>query len=302
VLAGENRTLGYVTTEAYRARLRRVLAHIDRHLEQALTLERLAAVAAFSKYHFHRQFRGLYRVGVHEYVELGRLKRASYRLAFRRPGRTIDVALASGYESANTFARAFKKVIGQTPSAFRTAPAWEPWHAAFAPFTAMRSTHMPPAYAPTDVKIVDFPATRIAALEHRGDPRRIGDTIRRFIAWRRENALPPARSATFNVLYTDEVGVPPEEFRFDLCAATEREIAPNEQGVVAKTLPAGRCAVLRHVGSDATLRAAVGYLYAEWLPASGKELRDSPPFFKRVTFYPDVPEHEAITDVFLPLV
>jgi AraC family transcriptional regulator len=294
--------LGYATTEAYRARFRRVLTHIDRHLGEPLTLEQLAAVAAFSKYHFHRQFRGLFRVGVHELIQLGRLKRASYRLAFRRSGKTIEVALASGYESSETFARAFKKTVGQTPSEFRANPDWEPWHAAFAPLTALRSTHMRPAYTPADIEIVDFPATRVAALEHRGDPHRLGDTIRRFIAWRRDNQLPPARSATFNVLYADDVGTPPEEFRLDVCAATEREIAPNEQGIVAKTIPAGRCAVLRHVGSDDTLRAAVSYLYAEWLPGSGEELRDFPPFFKRVTFYPDVAEHEAVTDVFLPLV
>jgi len=160
---------------------------------------------------------------------------------------------------------------------------------------------MPPEYTPDQVRIVDFPATRVAALEHRGDPRRIGNSIRRFIDWRRENRLHPDRSATFNVLHTDEYGIRPDDFRFEICAATDREIAANDCGVVAKTLPAGRCAVLRHVGSDATLRAAIAYLYSEWLPASGEELRDFPPFLERVTFYPEVPEHEALTDIYLPL-
>ena len=160
---------------------------------------------------------------------------------------------------------------------------------------------MPPEYTHDQVRIVDFPDTRVAAFEHRGDPRRIGHSIRKFIDWRRENRLHPDRSATFNVLYTDEYGIRPDDFRFDLCAATEREIAANDYGVVAKTLPAGRCAVLRHVGSDATLRTAIAYLYSEWLPASGEEPRDFPPFLERVTFYPDAPEHEAITDIYLPL-
>ena len=160
---------------------------------------------------------------------------------------------------------------------------------------------MPPEYAADQVRIVDFPATRVAALEHRGDPRRIGNSIRKFIDWRREHRLHPDRSATFNVLYTDEYGIPPDEFRFEICAATEREIAANDYGVVAKTLPGGRCAVLRHVGSDATLPAAVAYLYSEWLPASGEEPRDFPPFLERVTFYPEVPEHEALTEIYLPL-
>ena len=43
----------------------------------------LSAIAAFSKYHFHRQFSEFFGITVHRYVQLVRLKRASYRLAFR---------------------------------------------------------------------------------------------------------------------------------------------------------------------------------------------------------------------------
>jgi AraC family transcriptional regulator len=150
-------------------------------------------------------------------------------------------------------------------------------------------------------EIVDFKATKIAALEHRGDPLRLGASIRQFIAWRQENRLPPRSSATFNVVYDDETAVAPSDFRLDLCVATNREVAENRYGVVAKTIPGGRCAVLRHVGPEHTLRDTVRYLYTEWLPASGEALGDFPLFFERVEFYPEVPEHEAITDVYLPL-
>jgi AraC family transcriptional regulator len=37
------------------------------------------------------------------------------------------------------------------------------------------------------------------------------------------------------------------------------------------------------------------------LPQSDEELRDFPLFFQRVSFFPDVAESEAVTDVFLPL-
>jgi len=49
------------------------------------------------------------------------------------------------------------------------------------------------------------------------------------------------------------------------------------------------------------LREAVIYLYSEWLPHSGEALRDFPFYLQRVTLFPDVAEHEAITDIFLPL-
>jgi AraC family transcriptional regulator len=286
---------------AYGTRFRRVLEHIDAHLDEDVTVDRLSSVAAFSKYHFHRQFSLLFGMGVYRYVQLARLKRASYRLAFRGEPRIIDIALAAGYESHEAFSRAFKKTVGQTPSEFREQPDWDSWHAIYQPLTELRIRHMKPERSAGDVKILVFEETRVAVLEHRGDPARLGDSLRRFIEWRKQNRLPPAVSATFNILYDDPTETPPEDYRLDICAAIDRRVNENAFGVVEKTIPGGRCAVVRHVGSDDTLGEAVRYLYATWLPASGEEPRDFPLYLQRVRFFPDVPEHEAVTDVFLPL-
>src|SRR5262245_60767739 len=66
--------------DATLARLRQVLAHVDAHLDDDtsdLSLDGLAAVAGLSKFHFHRIFVARFGVGVHRYVQLLRLKRAS---------------------------------------------------------------------------------------------------------------------------------------------------------------------------------------------------------------------------------
>jgi AraC family transcriptional regulator len=152
-----------------------------------------------------------------------------------------------------------------------------------------------------EVRVVNFTATRVATLEHRGDPARLDESVDKFRTWRRQNGLPPAASATFNILYDKPPASDPGEFRFDLCVATEREIAMNELGVVAKTIPGGKCAVLRHVGAEAGIGETLYCLFAQWLPGSGAELRDFPVFFQRVSFAPEVPANEAVTDVFLPL-
>ena len=151
------------------------------------------------------------------------------------------------------------------------------------------------------VKIVVFPETNVAVLEHRGDPKQIGNSIRRFIEWRKQHNLPPKVSKTFNIVYDNPAETAPEDYRLDICAATNSHVANNPFGVVAKTIPGGRCAVLRHTGSGDNLGETVRYLYSEWLPQSGEELRDFPLYFERVSLFPDVPEFEAITDVFLPL-
>ena len=161
---------------------------------------------------------------------------------------------------------------------------------------------MQPTLGPDQVDLVHFPETKIAALEHRGDPARIGDTIRTFVRWRRQQGLSPKVSKTFNIFYVDSEDVPPDQFRMDIgVSITTDTIAQNDFGVIAKVIPAGRCAKLRHVGSDETLDAAIRFLYAQWLPHSGEELRDFPLFLERLAFFPDVPEHEAVVEIYLPL-
>jgi AraC family transcriptional regulator len=289
-------------TSAYHHRFRKVLEYIDAHLDEELSLEVLSALSAFSKYHFHRQFSELFGLGVHKYVQLVRLRRASRQLAFRSELRVIDIALESGYESPEAFARAFKKAVGQTPSEFREHPEWVPWHDTYQPLAALRSRHMSRNYSIADVEIVNFETTRVAVLEHRGDPKLLLASVRKFIDWRKQNRLPPKLSATFNLIYDDPHTTPPEQFRVDLCAATSRAVDPNDTGVVERAIPGGRCARLRYVGSDDGMGEALAFLYAQWLPQSGEEARDFPLFLQRVRFAPEVPEHESEIDFYLPLV
>jgi len=278
-----------------------VLEYIDAHLDDNLSIDRLSNVAAFSKYYFHRQFSKLLGISVYRYVQLTRLKRASYQLTFRKQIPIIDISLASGYENHESFSRAFKKSIGQTPSEFREHPQWKPWHLIYQPLSGLRSKYMKPDHQPDKVRVIMFKEVKVAVLEHRGNPNLVGNSARKFIEWRKQNNLSPQVSSTFNILYDEPSETSPEDFRLDICASTERDVADNPFGVVEKTIPGGRCAVLRHIGDDANLGESITYLYSKWLPSSGEEPRDFPLFLQRVKFFPDVAEHEAVIDVFLPL-
>src|SRR5690606_14651884 len=90
-------------------------------------------------------------------------------------------------------------------------------------------------------------------------------------------------------------------FRFDICGAVKTDVPDNPQGVIGKTIPGGRCALIRHHGSTDTINDTVRPLYAQWLPSSGEQLRDFPCFFHYIERMPKVAEHEQITDVYLPL-
>jgi AraC family transcriptional regulator len=287
--------------DPYHTRMKRVLNYVDRHLEDDLGLDTLSAVAALSKYHFHRQFRGYFGISVHRYVQLVRMKRAGQVLAFKDEASVTETALDVGYDAPDAFAPAFRKSFGQLPSAFRDKPDWEVWFASLWPLSNARSKLMKTAYSLADVNIIDVPETPVAVLQHRGNPALVGETIQKFIGWRRAVGLSAASSATYNVFHSDSDITPPDEFRLDICAATDRKIELNEQGVQAGVLPAGRCAVLRAIGAE-NVEPAIEFLYRDWLPASGEELRDFPLYCQRVSFVPMVAEHEAITDIFMPLV
>ena len=287
--------------EAYTRRFRKVLEYIDAHLDNDLSVEQLSLVARCSKFHFHRQFSELLGLSVAKYVQLVRLRRASRQLAFQDELRIIDIALASGFESHEAFTRAFRRELGQTPSGFREQPDWQPWHATYRPIDELRSQYMKIEHRLEDVSIVHFETTRVALLKHRGDPNRLMDSVRKFIDWRKQNRLPPQKSATFNLIYDDPFATPAEEFRFDLCCVIAGPVVPNPEGVEESQIPGGRCARLHYVGPDAGMGEAIRFLYATWLPQSGEELRDFPLFLQRVRFAPEVPEHESELEFNLPL-
>lgn len=281
---------------AYAQRFGRVFDYIDTHLNDELSVERLSAVANFSKFHFHRQFTEYAGVTVARYVQLMRMRRASYRLVFNPEARITDIAQEAGFENSESFSRAFKGTFGQTPSQFRSEPAWQLWNDHYRAIKRKESTIM------KEVNVIQFQETPVAVLEHWGSPARVNETVRTFCQWRQRNShFPAAGGDTFGIVYNDPETTTPEQFHFDICGSVTAPIPENDLGVITKVIPEGRCAVIRHIGSRDQLADSAYYLYREWLPCSSEELRDFPLFLQYLNFMPETPEHELITDVYLPL-
>lgn len=279
----------------YTKRFSRVLDYIEHNLEKTLSVEELAGVAHFSRFHFQRQFSEHVGMTVNRYIQLLRLRRASYQLVFMENRLITDIAFDAGFENSESFSRAFKHRFGQTPSHFRTLPAWEPWNKRLPLPERTRRSDM-------NVKIIDFAETQVAALEHHGSPDKVMESVQVFIEWRKQSGLSPIDSSrTFGIIYHDPASTPADEFRFDICGEVDGPIPDNTQGVTGKQLEAGRCAVVRHEGSLARVAESIYPIYREWLPDSGEELRDFPMFFHYLKRVPEVDEHEQITDIYLPL-
>lgn len=271
----------------------RVLEHIEANLDGDLSIAALSVVVNFSPFHFHRQFSAYTGYGVGRWVQRLRLRRASMQLVFNPQASVTDIAFEAGFANSESFSRAFRKATGQSPSAFRRQPDWAPWQ--------IRSgAGMKQEQADMQVEIVDFPETLVAALEHHGPEHLTYNTTLRFIEWRKANGLRPDVGNTYGVHYSDPEATAPEDYRVDICLSVNAPVAQNPQGVITKTIPAGRCARVRHLGSRHHIHPAE-WLYREWLPKSGESLRDFPIFFHYVNVGPEVKEREMVTDVYLPL-
>jgi AraC family transcriptional regulator len=283
-------------TAAYTKRFEAVLAYIDANLEGDLSVDALSRIANFSMFHFHRQFAAYVGVPVARYVQLMRLRRAARSLASQASCSVLDAALDAGFESPEAFSRAFKRAFGTSPSAFRRRPTWQIWSANFIVSYLSRKLTM-------QVKIVDFADTRVAALEHRGPPGLVNQSVRKFIDWRIQSGQSPVESSrTFGIPRGNPDTVPEAEFRFDICGEIDERVASNAYGVRELVIPGGRCKVVRHTGSTDHIGETIYPIYRDWLPSSGEELRDQPLFFQYLSVYPETPLAQWQTDIYIPLV
>ncbi|MEZ9071880.1 GyrI-like domain-containing protein [Vibrio splendidus] len=276
--------------------IKKVCDFIDGNLDGEFSLEQLSSVAASSKYHFHRIFKAFMGISAMQYVLLARMKRASFRLAFESEYSVTDIAFEAHFTSLEAFSRAFSRIFGQSPSQFRNQPEWRTWHS--------RYEYHPPITGESvkDVQVVDFEKREVALIEHKGNPRLVYETVAKFINWRKSTGLSPIKtSETFGIPHSDPNDTPDDEFQFDICGLHRGEVLANVYGIKSGTIPSGRCAMALHEGSHDSISNTVYHLYHKWLPDSGKELRDSPCFFRYLNFAHEVNECGLLTEIYLPI-
>ena len=98
--------------------LNRAMAYIEEHIRDDLALADVSGVTAYSPYHFGRLFYYITELPLSEYIRKRKLSLAAMELQ-SGGAKVIDLALQYGYDSADSFTRAFVKQHGVTPSAAR---------------------------------------------------------------------------------------------------------------------------------------------------------------------------------------
>ncbi len=98
--------------------MQKAIDYIEEHLTEEIDYDMVAAQSFSSSYHFQRVFSILCGFTIGEYIRNRRLTLAGAELA-TGDAKVIDVALKYGYESPDSFARAFQKFHGILPSQVR---------------------------------------------------------------------------------------------------------------------------------------------------------------------------------------
>jgi AraC family transcriptional regulator len=269
-------------TTAWTERMIRVLDYIHAHLDEPIEPADLAELAGFSLFYFHRVFRGMVGESVMGYVRRQRLERAAFRL--RHAGDAVTTAaFAHGYESHEAFTRAFRSHFGMPPREMR-AQAGE-------------------RAAATGGVVRREPARHVVSVSHVGPYESVGAAWQQLMGEVMRREL-PAVGPTLGLVYDDPEITDPARCRYEACwelASPDAWRDPLPVGFQRRTLPAGRAAVLTHVGGyDTILESYVGLL-GQYLPRQQEELAGLPLIERYLDPPGSVPEPEMRTEVIVML-
>ena len=95
-----------------------VLLFIDKNIDEKISVESLSKVFHYSQFHFHRMFFTYTEMSATEYIRKRRLELAFKRISESKEN-IVSICYHSGFESVQTFNRAFKKLFNILPSDVR---------------------------------------------------------------------------------------------------------------------------------------------------------------------------------------
>ena len=104
------------------ASIRKAIGYLEEHLEDAITVQDVAEQVCISPFFLQKGFSLMTGCGIGEYLRSRRLYQAAVELT-ATDSKVIDIALRYGYETPESFTKAFSRFHGSTPSQVRAGRA-----------------------------------------------------------------------------------------------------------------------------------------------------------------------------------
>lgn len=252
-----------------------IIDYIEIHLADEISLDELANVAGYSKYHLHCMFTRLIGFSVHNYIRRRKLTEAAKKLLFT-DDTILNIALGAGYESQQAFTLAFKELYKKTPQVFRKEHKFYPIQLKFnleGNLSELRGDRT------MDIKVVD--SGPIYLVGYMGNTRHGFFVIPRL--WHKLHRVKKEiqnRTCMDYVVglndYSKNFSFEDKQPAFNYYAAVEvsaLDHIPSKMQTV--TLPAGKYAVFTFRGkSQDSLQPVVDYIYKAWFPQSTCQLNE----------------------------
>ncbi len=324
------RTSGLLREE-YAQRINRAIDYIEAHLEEELSLDKLAEVACFSRYHFHRLFGALVGENLGQFIQRIRLERAASKL-LRNPKKTItEIAFECGFSSSAVFARAFREAFGVSAGQWRANRGAEDGkicktegnsgktvrnvRKAFdASSLYIEGNNITQTWRiamkekpgiEANVVVREIPEMQVAYIRHIGpysnNPKLFDALFGKLTAWAGPRGLLRFPETKLLAIFYDNPDITEEsKRRMDVCISVPKG-TPPEGEISSMTIPGGKNAVARFEISPDQYSDAWDAVYGGWMPESGYQPDDRPCYEVYLNDPKTHPEGKHIVELHAPV-
>lgn len=299
LLAISNNRFEGVFMSDYGVRINRALNYAQKKLPENVELEEVASISSFSPYHFHRIFMFVVGEKFAAFMRKRRLEWAAMELINTRR-RILDISLDAGYETQESFARAFKVHFNTTPNKFRNKVK-SPSEA----FIGLRSTFEIQIGELMKPEIIQKETLEVIGVQKDYDEPDFSGALSQWQEfWSRNKELD---SRDTNCYYGLTV-VPTRTRQKNNCCGVYRYLVAQEfvsggavpEGMTRFTIPCQKYAKYTYKGPISGFQAFIMNVWTRYLPESGLEVIESP----EIEVYDErfnLESHESEMDYLVPV-
>jgi len=305
----------------YHKRINAVLDYIEANLDRNLTLEELAEVSCFSRFHFARIFTSLMGETLFQFIQRVRLEKAAVRLAADPREPVLNIALECGFANASSFSKSFKQKFGISPSLWRSNPEQVNRNSGTYysnPVKASGYTLSHTEYNKNSivwryemntkklmVEVMEVEPMTVAYIRHVGPYAGNLDLFEKLFGrlyhWAGPRGLIDHENTRCLSIYHDNPEITEEsKLRLSACLTVPEETLA-EGDINIMSVPGGKYAVGHFEIDPKEYGDAWNFLCGEWLSQSGFEPDDRPCFEMMMNDPQTHPEGKHIVDIYEPV-